>query len=158
MIPKQDRIKPRTVEDLERMYNFKEQRASADVSKRYVAAALEAASSAKRSAAEAVAGLESKVGKTDDSQVIDMINRAHETAPDNPIQLVFGRVGSWNIGLAEAIAPYFGGAILFSDAYQNANGEEETVYLTPQGVYVGTESAMETASWADIIRVVNAAK
>lgn len=78
MIPKQDRIKPRTVEDLERMYQFK---AAAQNSRETYARANEAQSTAKeaqQSAEQASKRLEDKVDKTDDAQIITMINRATE--------------------------------------------------------------------------------
>jgi hypothetical protein len=64
MIPKQDRIKPRTVEDLERMYAFKESRKNAKEGMRVANEAKEAANEGIRvanEAKEAAKGMESKL-------------------------------------------------------------------------------------------------
>ena len=71
MIPKQDRIKPRTVEDLERMYKFK---AAAQNSRETQAMA----SSARQSAEQASKDVADKVGKNDYEEIVRMLNHATE--------------------------------------------------------------------------------
>ena len=76
MIPKQDRLKPRTVEDLERMYSFKSTRRNMDASLEAANAAREAASTAEQNAMEAKTVIENKVDKTDNEQIVSMLNNA----------------------------------------------------------------------------------
>lgn len=95
MISKQDRVKPRTVEDLERMYNFKATKANVAAS---AEAARAAASAAEQSATAAGRGLEDKIDKTDDAQIIEMINRSTDV-----IKLLLNRlvIESTNFKLSE---------------------------------------------------------
>ena len=78
MIPKQDRIKPRTVEDLERMYQFKAAKKQQTASETLAKESHQMASEAQQKAADSVKGLENKVDKTDDAQIVTMINRSTE--------------------------------------------------------------------------------
>ncbi len=71
MIPKQDRIKPRTVEDLERMYRFKE---TAELSKQNTFIAQAAQKSAERASQDVF----NKVGKNDYEEIVRMLNHATE--------------------------------------------------------------------------------
>lgn len=102
MIPKQDRIKPRTVEDLERKYNF---------------------------------------------------NRLKEKLDE--------LLGDWSIGNPYEISHLYNGSAIYSSGSVK-DGVESKVFLTPERVYVtkrtSEKTTVDSASWADIIRVVNAAK
>lgn len=72
-----------------------------------------------------------------------------------------GKIGSWNVGSPESLVSHYSGIALYSEEYTE-NGEEVTVYLTPERLFIGKRSGLEvtmdSASWADIVRVVNANK
>ena len=158
---KQDRQGARTVAELNRRYDVKKAMGVANDS-------LAAASKANSSAAEAQRGLADKVDKTDDSQVVAMVNRAEDTlfrgenfsvTKDGTLICKAGKIGDWNLGKPSALAEYYDGTTLYSDTYLQEGGEEVTVYLTPEKLYVekrkDLEVTMDYASWADIVRKVN---
>ena len=116
MIPKQDRIKPRTPEDLERMYNFK--------------------------------------------KTSEKVDKIYDDKQNGVVNAKSGKIGDWLIGQAPEISDLYKGTAIYAVSY--SNGVETKVFLTPERVYVTKRTDQETivdyASWADIIRVVNAAK
>lgn len=91
MIPKQDRIKPRTVEDLERKYNFTNMEGTASNSYRAATEAMNAAKQAEASAS-------GKVSKTDYDEVVKMLNHSTEKVILDANRLV---VNSKNFKLTE---------------------------------------------------------
>lgn len=71
-----------------------------------------------------------------------------------------GKIGDWHLDKPTQMSAYYDGTVLYSDTYSAEDGTETTVYLTPEKVYVGTRDSlgnatMDSASWADIVRIVN---
>lgn len=158
---KQDRQGARTVEQLNRRYDVKQAMGVANNAQK-------AATVAHTTAYETQKGLSDKVDKTDDAQVVAMVNRAEDTifrgenfsvTKDGTLICKAGKIGDWNLGKPSALAEYYDGTALYSDTYLQESGEEVTVYLTPEKLYVGRRSGLEVtmdyASWADIVRKVN---
>lgn len=187
-LKKQDRQGVRTAAELDRRYNVKKVEGVANDS---LKAATEAsataeesrqtASSASQSASEAKAGLEGKVGKTENDFVVEMINKAttvlkltlnrlvvdsdnFKLKEDGSVEITGevtaegGKIGDWHLGKPATLATHYQGTALYSETYESGVGQT-TVYLTPEKLYIenrsGLEVAIDSASWADIVRVVN---
>lgn len=183
---KQDRQGARTVAELSRRYNvkksFEKAMGVANDSLATASSAQVTASTANQAAAEAKTGLGEKVGKEENDYVVEMINKAttvlkltlnrlvvesdnFKLLDDGSVEISGtvtaqeGKIGDWHLGKPSALAGYYEGTALFSETYLRGNGEELTVYMTPEKLYVGKRSGLEvtidSASWADIVRVVN---
>ena len=98
MIPKQDRIRPRTVEDLERKYNFMQMDGNTSTSLRSASEAREAASDAKEAASKAEASVANKVGRDEHDEIVRMLNKSTEKVVIESNRLV---VESKQISLTE---------------------------------------------------------
>ena len=72
--PKQDRVKARTVEDLERKHNFRQMGANSSDSLRSATEARESATEAKEAANKAEASVANKVGKDEYDEIVKMLN------------------------------------------------------------------------------------
>lgn len=158
---KQDRQGARTVEQLNRRYDVKQAMGVANNAQK-------AATVAHTTAYETQKGLSDKVDKTDDAQVVAMLNRAEDTivkgenfsvTKDGTVIAKAGRIGDWNIGKPSDLAEYYDGTVLYSDTFLSESSEEITVYLTPEKLYVGRRTGLEVTldyvPWADIVRKVN---
>lgn len=182
---KQDRQGARTVAELNRRYNvkksFEKAMGVANDSIAVASSAQATASTANQAASEAQSGLGDKVGRTENDYVVEMINAAttvlkltlnrlivesdnFKLLEDGSVEISGtvtaqeGKIGDWHLGKPSALSGYYAGTALYSDTYTE-NSEEVTVYMTPERLYVGKRSGldvtMDSASWADIVRVVN---
>lgn len=169
---KQDRQGARTPADIERRYNVRKAMGAASSSlsaassaqamasnaQTVASSAKNAADEASASASEAKAEAENKVGKTDDAQIITMINRAQEI-----IHLIGKRlkIESENFTLTETGKVTMSDATIKSSRVAEMSGEEVevateikegTIILEPDYKLLTDESGVLTAVDLELLR------